>query len=44
MVSANNMISPVSRWRPDEPYDYNGSAEKGWGFHMRTPNKKGMSA
>merc|ERR1719313_3163746 len=31
MASANNMVSPISNWRPDEPYDYNGSAEKGWG-------------
>jgi hypothetical protein len=31
MASANNMVSPISNWRPDEEYDYNGSAEKGWG-------------
>lgn len=31
MASANNMVSPIHNWRPDEPYDYNGSAEKGWG-------------
>ena len=30
-VKANNMVSPVSNWRPDSPYAYNGSAEKGWG-------------
>ena len=31
MVKANNMISPISNWRPDAPYAHNGSAEKGWG-------------
>merc|ERR1719443_847786 len=27
MVSANNMVSPISNWRPGTPYDYNGSAD-----------------
>merc|ERR1719453_1794569 len=31
MASANNMVSPISNWRPDEPYDANGSADLGWG-------------
>ena len=31
MASANNMVSPIHNWRPDTPYDSNGSAEKGWG-------------
>ena len=31
MTSANNMVSPISNWRPDAAYDPNGSADKGWG-------------
>jgi hypothetical protein len=31
MASANNMVSPISNWRPEEPYAENGSAELGWG-------------
>jgi len=31
MASANNMVSPIHNWRPEEPYDANGSAELGWG-------------
>ena len=29
MASANNMVSPIPNWRPDSPYDSNGSAETG---------------
>lgn len=29
MASANNMVSPIANWRPDQPYDSNGSAETG---------------
>jgi len=29
MASANNMVSPIPNWRPDSPYDSNGSAESG---------------
>lgn len=43
MTSANNMVSPVHNWRPDEPYDYNGSAEKGWGDGSLVRKHPGIS-